>query len=376
MPASPPTRLLYVIGTLEVGGTERQLVALCTGLDRRRFAPSVCCLAQGGPLAAELGRAGIPVTVVPFKGLTALRNPLAAGGRLCELVALMRRERPALVHAFLPHANGLGALAARLARVPAVVISLRGLAPGPPLWGRLAGRLADRVVANAEAVGAYALSHDGVSAAKLRIVRNGLDLGAFDQQAGAPAPALPSGPLVATVANPNRFKAPGLLVLVEAAARVLRQVPAVRFLLVGDGPARAEIARAAAARGLGDRLICLGSRQDVAAILAACQVMVLPSLREGLPNAILEAMAARKPVIATRVGGIPEAVVDDTTGLLVPPGDPEALANAILTLLQDPRRAETMGAAGRIRAEREFALERMIAETVRVYAEILGLQIG
>lgn len=369
--AERPIRILYLIGTLDVGGTEGQLATLALGLDRRRFVPEVCCLERVGPLATPLREAGIPVTAVPFRGLSPLRQPLAVCRRFHDLVGLVRRCRPDILHAFLPHANVLGALAARLARVPVVLLSLRGLDSTLAAGGRVAARLADAVLTNAEAVREHAVRVQGLPAAKCRVIRNGLDLEAFDRAARAHAPGLPPGRRVAAIANPNRFKTPGLLVLVRAAAAVVRAQPEVRFAWVGDGPCRPEVEEAIRAHGLADRFVPLGSRADVPAILAACELMVLPSFREGMPNAVLEAMAAGRPVVASRVGGVPEAVFHGTTGLLVPPGDPEALAGAILDLLGDRARGEAMGRAGRERVVREFRADRMIRETTALYEERL-----
>ena len=366
-----PIRVLFVIGTLDIGGTERQLAALATRLDRVRFSARVCCLEHEGPLAKDLREAGIPVDEVPFRGLSAARNPVAVARRFRELVSLMREVRPTIVQTFLPHANALGVLAARLARVPYVLIGLRGLDPPVPFWGRLTGRMAHLAVANSEAVGEHAVRSQGLPAVKVRVVRNGLDIQAFDRATHHQALGLPPGPFVVTVANPNRFKASGLLVLVEAAAAVREQMPEVRFVLVGDGPCRPTILEAVRVRGLAERFICLGARTDVPAILARCEVMVLPSLQEGLPNAVLEAMAAGKAVVASRVGGIQEVVLDGETGLLVPAGDSAALASAISSLLADPARAARMGQAGRARVQARFGLDRMVRETEALYDELL-----
>ena len=366
-----PIRVLFVIGTLDIGGTELQLVGLATRLGRVRFTARVCCLEHEGPLARDLREAGVPVDEVPFRGLSVLRSPMAVLRRFGELVALMRKVQPTIVQTFLPHANTVRALAARLARVPIVLTGLRGLDGTLAVGGRLAARLADAVLANAEAVRDHAVRGQGMPAAKLRVIRNGLDLDTFQEAARPPAPDLPSGRLVVTVANPNRFKTPGLLILVESATSVLTEIPAARFVLVGDGPCRPAVLEAVRARGLADRFICLGARTDVPAILACCEVMVLPSLQEGLPNAVLEAMAAGKAVVASRVGGIPELVLDGETGLLVPAGDSAALASAISSLLADPARAARMGQAGRARVQALFSLDRMIRETEALYDELL-----
>ncbi len=366
-----PIRVLYVIGTLNVGGTERQLVQLASRLDRRIATPTVCCLEEEGPLAAPLRQAGVPVKEVPFRGLSALRNPLRTAGRFRELLTLVRRVAPDVLHAYLPHANALGSLAGRLAGVPVLVTSHRGMESGLAGWSWLAARLADACVANASAVARH-VAAAGVPGRKLRVIRNGLDLDGFDAASRRPAPGLPSGRLVVTVANANRFKTDGLLILVQAAARVVRAVPGVRFLIVGDGPCLPRLRAAVEEQALSPAVRLLGLRHDVPAILARCDVAVLPSLHEGLPNVVLEAMAAGLPVVATRVGGVPEAVLDGVTGRLVESGAPDALADALIAVLRDPGTGQAMGRAGRERVVREFSLDRMVEETQALYGELMS----
>lgn len=378
----PPVRVLYVIATLEVGGTETQLVQLLARLDRRKFEPTVCCLSERGPLAEVLQDLGVPVEVIGFRGFCIRRHPRRVLREMRHLLRVVREVRPAIVHGFLFWAYLLGTFAARLARVPLVVTSRRSLGTFKEgirsylLLERIANRLTDLVVTNAEAIRQDAIRQEGLDAAKVRVIYNGVDLTRFDSVPPYRPAGLPPGRLVVTVANLNRFKAPGLLVLVDAAARVLDAAPAVRFVLVGDGPCREEVMARVAARGLTDRIHLVGARPDVPAILAACELKVLPSFSEGLPNAVLEAMAAGKPVVATRVGGIPEAVVDGETGLLVAPGDPAALAAAILQVLADPVRAADMGRAGRRRVAASFGLDRMAREVEALYEALLQGDVG
>jgi len=186
----------------------------------------------------------------------------------------------------------------------------------------------------------------------------------------SPAAARPADPAVPqtvlTVARLDPQK--GLHDLVAAAALV----PEARVMVVGEGPERRALETRIAHLGLGDRVHLLGFRSDVPDLLAGSDLFVLPSLFEGLPLSILEAMAAGKPVVATAIGGNDEAVVDGATGLLVPPGDPRALADAIRALLRDPERRRRLGEAGRRRAEAEFSAPAMVRRVAAVYDELLA----
>jgi glycosyltransferase involved in cell wall biosynthesis len=202
------------------------------------------------------------------------------------------------------------------------------------------------------------------------VIPNGISLTAFDQTTQVDRHADGAGttqqPIVLTIARLHEQK--GLNYLLEAAV----SVPEAVFLLAGDGPDRVNLEAQAQALGLGQRVVFLGHRRDVPALLATCDVFVLPSLYEGMPLSILEAMAARKPVIATAIGGIDEVIAPDKTGLLVPPHDSGALAAAIRSLLFDRTRAQQLAANGRVRVEQDFAAEVMVRRVVQIYDELLG----
>lgn len=175
--------------------------------------------------------------------------------------------------------------------------------------------------------------------------------------------------LIGTV---GRFVPPkGHTYLLDAIVRLQSQFPDVKTLVVGDGALLRPMEEKAQALGLSDAVVFTGIRRDVPEILALLDVFVLPSLWEGLPIALLEAMAAGLPVVATRVGGVPEVVEDGVTGLLVPPRDPDALAEAITRLLRDPDLRCKMGQAGRERVESEFSVEKMVRKTETLYEEVL-----
>ncbi len=377
-------KILYVIGTLDLGGAERQLVALAKGLDRSKFFPIVYCLTATGPLLPELTRAGIQVKCFGLRGLTIRRNPILVARRLVDFLLSLKKERPDVVHGLLFHAYILGSFAARLARVPIVIASRRslGLFKERKLHYRLiekvANRMTDLIIANSVAVREDVLRQEKVLPSKVRVIYNGIDPFLYEIQTDVGLRAslgLPNGAkVIGVVGNLIHYK--GHRFFLQACPEVKAKFPDVRFLLIGDGPLRGELEVMAGELGIKEEVIFLGSRNDIPALLSIIDLFVLPSLEEGFSNAILEAMAAGKPVVATRVGGIPEAVVHEETGLLVPPKDPKALADAIIRVLSDPELAMRMGKAGRDRVIREFSLDRMVRSLEQVYEELVQAKLG
>jgi glycosyltransferase involved in cell wall biosynthesis len=284
------------------------------------------------------------------------------------------------VHGFLFHGYVLGALAGRLARAPVVVASRRSLGnfkrgkPHYRLAEHLVNRLTDLVIANSEAVRADTLRREGLPAERVIVIHNGLEPGRFARPPDADLRrrlGVDKAPVVVgVVANFIPYK--GHRFFLDAWARVVARHPDAVALLVGDGSGRRELEARAGAMGLDGSLRFLGSRLDVPEILGVVDILVHPSLEEGFCNAILEAMAAGKPVAATAVGGNPEAVVEGETGLLVPPGDGRALAEAIGWLLDRPEQAAAFGHAARRRVAERFELSRMVTQYEAVYDRLLA----
>jgi glycosyltransferase involved in cell wall biosynthesis len=384
------TRILYIIGTLDVGGAERQLAALVERLDRTRFEPHVCALTSGGPVQAEIEAAGVPVKIIGLRGFYSHFGPASLVGIPAALVRLyrfIRRGRFDIIHGVLYHSYVLAALLGRAAGVPAVVAGRRGLdleIHQKRIYrfvGRLADRRTDLTIANSKALKEEAVRRDGLDPGRVLVVPNGIDAAGYAAAGDTAARAASrlglgrepgwtekgseSGPVVGMIANLNRYKDHGTFL--EAAADVAASYPAVRFLLVGEGPMRPAIVGRIEKLNLGRRVVLMGARSDIPAVLSAIDIFVLASREEGLPNSILEAMAAGKPVVATNVGGVAEAVVDGVTGLLVPRADPLALGSAIRRLLADPGEAAAMGRAGRERVSAVFTMEAMVQATEAAY---------
>jgi glycosyltransferase involved in cell wall biosynthesis len=350
-----PLRVVLAVGTLEVGGTESQVVKLAAGLRRRGHDVSVLAVRAGGPLHAELAALGIPARIFGYQGLClrdATGRPSARVlfeglGQLFGIWRHLARLRPDVCHAFLFTCYTQVLPLARAAGVPVRVNGRRG-APPPAPAGRqraildyLGRRSSTAYVCNASALARDLVNEENVPARRITVITNSVEPPA------AIADVTRQPPRGIVVANLLPYK--GHADLIDALAR-LATPPAMCF--AGDGPERDRLAWLLRSRGLQDTVELAGAVHAAARLLPGYQFAVLPSHTEGLPNAVLEAMAAGLPVVATAVGGVPEIVTDGVTGLLVPPHAPAALAAAIAALTADPVLRVRLGGAARRAAER------------------------
>jgi L-malate glycosyltransferase len=364
--ARPP--ILIMGDSLNPGGTEGQFVGVACGLDRTRWDLHVSCVRAAGPLRARLDAAGVRAWSC---GRGSFKSPRVVGTVLA-LARFLRAHRIRLVHSFDFYSNMLGVPAARLARVPVVMASQRDLGNlRSPLQRRLhAGvlRLADYVVVNAEAVAERLTKAGTVPATRLVVIPSGVDTARFS----AP-PVDDRGPgrvVIGTLANLRPEK--GLVDLVRAAAHVHERFPDARFRIWGEGPLRPHLEGLVRDLGLGAVVELRGSTSEPEVALRQLDIFVLPSLSEACSNALLEAMATARAVVATRVGGNPVVVEDEVTGLLVPPGDPAALAKAIMRLIEEPALAAALAARGQRGVRAEFGIDRMLARLQALYDEALS----
>jgi L-malate glycosyltransferase len=371
-------RLLKVVTTLMCGGTEHQFMALGRSLDPGRFALEFACLRRTGGFVAELDARRIPLREYGISTFFSVK----AIAQQARLARDLRHSGIEIVHAYSFYGNVFAVPPARLAAVPVVIASIRDrgvyLTPAQQTVQRHVCRLADCVLVNADAVRSW-LVGQGYDPSKIVVIRNGVDLQQFSHPPDAERIrrelGVPSGvPLVAVASRLNRLK--GIEHFLEAAAIVGRRTRGVRFLVIGETrPAERSylsvLTGLADRLGIRDRVIFTGLRADVPDLLACADVSVMPSLNEALPNVVLESMAAGAPVVATRVGGTPEAVQDGVTGLLVPPGDCWALARAIDQLLSDRELAARLGESGRQLVRRRFSMDGMVRATERLYHTLL-----
>ncbi|MFF4348679.1 glycosyltransferase [Streptomyces sp. NPDC001530] len=364
-----------MIGQLGLGGAEKQIALLARGLGARGIDTDLLVMFHGGPREEELKNSGVTVTELGFR--TRYQCPLWKSLFLnvrafVRLVFFLRRRRPHVMQAFLFHSYVLAAPAARLARVPVLVAGRRSLGffkDGHRLalaLERLATRWTDFVVANAQAVADDVRRSEGVPAAKLGVIPNGMPEREFEP--AEPAELATTLPVVVCVANLKSHK--GHRYLLEACAMLRSRAGGCTLALIGDGPERAELE--AQARRLRIDVRFLGARTDAARFLARADVVVLPSLHEGFSNAVMEAMAVGRPVVATAVGGTPELL--QGRGVLVPPADAAALADGLQSVLGDRELAARLGQQGREWALAHLSADVMVERYLSLYRELLERQ--
>ena len=372
-----PLRLMYVVPDLGVGGAERHVTTLLPRLDPQRFTSCAVCIGEPGALFSDLVESSIPATALRRTKRQMVRA-------LVDLVREMRRFRPDIVITRGYNAETLGRAAAFLARVPHVVVWVHHCGDPEPrgrlrrLIDRCLDPLTDSYFGVAEAQRAFMTDDLGYPPEKITVVYNGVDPSLYDTtddpsvlpELGVPADA-PTVGIVAAL-RPEKDHA----CFLRAARRVVDVRPDVRFLVIGDGPCRENLAAIADAAGLRANIVFTGARGDIPRILRALDLVVLSSYSiECFPMALLEAMASGRPAVCTAVGGVPEMLVDGVTGRLVPARDERALADGMLELLDDPELARKMGRAARERVESEFTLLRSVegAQTALVEAARSGI---
>ena len=371
-----PIRVVYCIDNMKVGGTELNAVRTAERLDRSRFALSVVCIHVEGPLLARYRDAGIPVHPLP---MSSLLGPQAAGQAL-RLIRFFRRERTDVVHSHDAYTSVFATMCARVAGVRGVIASRRSW-HSPHLQGRIlranrfAYRFADRVVGNSPSVSGLVESEGGVPASRIVTIPNFLDRQSFEplpdvrrrallDELGVPADAF----VVGIVARLSAVKDHGTLL--RAVAALTTQIPNVHCVLVGEGPERGRIEALARELRIVDRVHLAGERPQIPNLHGLFDVSVLCSTTEAFPNSVLEAMAVSRPVVATDVGGTPDAVREGATGLLVPPGDPSRLASAIARLHAEPALRLQLGTAARRAAESGYSASAVISQVEALYAAL------
>jgi glycosyltransferase involved in cell wall biosynthesis len=368
--AAPPLDVVLVVDSLTAGGgAERYVGDLAIALLRRGHGVTVACSVDG-PLRPELEAAGVQVVPLARRLVKRRCSPRYAGA----LHRLLRSRRPDVVHAHI-YASATAAALATLGTSVPLVLTEHTEAPwrGPiaRLLSRWTYRRAAHIHGVSTAVSRMLVDGYGVDAGRAEYVPTAVTA------ARGPGEPVPDGcggyRLVGSV---NRL-APekGIDVLLQAVVRIAPRVPDVRFLVVGDGPQRAELEESAKRLGIADRVEFLGHRENARGLIARLQLLVIASRSDGAPLVVHEARHAGVPVVATRVGGLPDQIRDGDDGLLVDPGEPVQLARAILTVLDDPARAGRIAASGRARLE-AWPHERLVDRVEATYRAVAGVPAG
>jgi glycosyltransferase involved in cell wall biosynthesis len=380
-----PVRVLHIITRLIVGGAQENTMLTADLLDRSAWNVEVLSGPQTGSegsLIEAVRERGIPLAIEPM--LVREVHPIKDLLALVRIARFVQRGRFAIVHTHSSKAGILGRWAAWLARTPVIVHTVHGwghhdrqhpLARG--FWiglEKLTLPITSRLIAVSSRNVEKGL-RDGIGEARNYVtIRSGIELDRFGHPA-IPASSTrtqwhipPDALVVGMVTRLSAQKAP--LDFVRAAGVIAALVPEARFLVIGDGPLRAQVEALAAELGIGEKLILTGLRRDVPELMAAMDIFVLSSLWEGLPRVLPQAMATGLPVVATAVDGSAEAVTHGVNGYLVPPGNWDALAQAVVELAQDPDKRSRMGRAGQERVG-EFGAVKMVAEIAALYVELL-----
>lgn len=381
MQRSDIRRVLYLVDTLNVGGTETQAVHVALRLRSRSHNVVVGCLRAEGSLCEVLKRGNVPIA--EFRKEKTLLS-LNGVYQLIRLTRFLRRERFHAVHAHDLWSNLLGIPAAWLARTRIIISSRRYFAdldwytPWRSAVMRMIYRLSTNVIVNSSSVRDLLAQKNGIPLEKIRVLHNAVDVDRFAtarRDRGHLFPGTSTGSkLIAVVAN-MYSPVKGHTCLISAASSVCRDFPEAIFVLIGDGKERPSLEEQVRQAGLEKNVLFLGSRRDVPELLACCDLFVLPSEAEALPNALLEAMAAGLPVVGTSVGGIPEIITNGMNGVLVPAKNPHALAEAILRILQNPHLAKELSQAAQEIARTQFGFDRLLAELEQLYTPAQTVQL-
>ena len=379
--------ILLLNTQMEPAGAQKALLELARGLQSRGHSVTIATMydkANYIPVFQE--RYGLDIINLQMKQ-PGERNPLAKALRLVRgiwrLYRLMRQHKIQIVQTFSHYSNILGPVIAWLARVPVRLSSQRMSLKGSPGWLlQLDRRVANsslicKMVSVSQGTRRFSIQEQGIKAEKIITIHNGIDLDRFSP---AVSPDILNGlrqelgltdihPIIITVARLHPQK--GHRFLVEIIPQILNVAPQAQFLFVGEGGLQSELQTLVSQAGLDDTVHFLGVRQDIPKLLALSDLFVLPSLWEGLPNSVLEAMAVGVPVVATNVDGCPEVILDGETGILVPPSDPGALAKAICRLLQNEALRASMTGAARARVASVFSQDANISAYVDLYQNLV-----
>lgn len=365
-------RALHLVEDLKIGGAERVIADIAAGLDKKNFEVSVLCVTRGGEIADELKEQGIEVKIL---GIFSYHNPI----NVLKLARLLKKAKPDIVHTHGYFASVIGRIAAKIAGILILINHVHSTyweyRKRHILMERFLSLFTHKIICCSKAVEDFVRGQERINPAKTVVIYNGVDEDRFTTYKNTSSIKAQLGidsgeSVVGTVSSLTPHK--GHKYLFQAAPMILGVCAHTKFLIVGDGILREKLEEQIKNLNLASAVIFTGTKKNIPEILSAMDIFVLPSCsREGLGISIIEAMAVEKPVVASDIGGIPEVVKNGETGFLVPPRNPEALAQAIIDLLQNPRKAKALGKKGRTRFQEKFTNERMLSEVESLYEALI-----
>jgi glycosyltransferase involved in cell wall biosynthesis len=363
---------MQVVHDLNFGGMQRVVVDLCSKVDPSRFKMSVCCLEEFGPNFTEVECKGIPVFLVKKNAGVDYLLPF-------RLRRLFVGQKVKIVHTHGENPFFYGTIGAKLGRIPVIIHTdhARGIFPVAQKemiseW--ILSWFADRIVAVSSGVKSDLVKYEHINPDKILVINNGIDGGKYRIDIGREKKRTELGidknnTVIGTTVRLAEQK--GICYLIEAAGLLSEEFEDFKVIIVGDGKCREDLEKQARDCGLEKKVIFTGFRSDVPEIMQIIDIYVLPSIWEGHPLVLLEAMASGKPIVATDISGNRDAVENGHTGFLVPPRDPKELANALKKLLEDEALRRKMGAMGYEKFQNQFTLNRMVREYENLYEECI-----
>ena len=372
-------RVVWIIDSLGHGGAENLTLSLMQHFNRDRFILRVCALQirNGNPIAKELEKIDIPVDLVQVPNLRHLAN-------LPNLVRYLQKTKPDLIHTQLGFSDILGSFAAKLLGIPCVsTLHIVGLPENDfseflrvKLWWFCLRNFCDCVITVSEHTRNYHIQMGKLPKNKVVTIYNGIDLSIYEDKTQDKLRDIkrtlninPNSVLIITVAVLRKQK--GIQYMIEALPTLLETVPDLCYLVVGDGEYRNDLQELVREKNLENHVVFTGHRSDIPQMLAISDIFVLPTLTEALPTVLIEAMASRKSIVVSNVGGVPELITDGVNGLLVAPSDPPGLAEACKWLIQNKEKKEALAAVGLETAKERFDIQIQINNLSNLYDDIM-----
>ncbi len=367
--------VIHLVEELTIGGLEKILTAIVLNLDKEKYNVSVWCLREGGFFADKLVKEGIDVKILQ---ISTSRNPLS----IYKLYKLLKSHKFDIIHTHAYSAGTIGRISAFLAGIPVIISHNQNVYDYYNKYYHfvewLLSLITDGIICVSDEVKRFTNETQGIDSKRLLTIYNGIDnvcpvdekdTSGLRKELGIPI----NHSVMGTIAQFSKKK--GLAYLIKSASILLEHRKDVNFLLVGEGSIMEELKKLCINLKVEKSVIFAGERSDIPKILSLIDIFVLPSIREGLPLAVLEAMDCGKPIIATNVGGVPEIVKNGINGILVQPKDPEALYSAMKELLDDRGKIEKMGYEGKKICGKNFSSKAMVDRVEELYDKLVNEKI-